>query len=294
MVFQSKLLTITRKTLYFNNERYGFRRHRYCQRDNRSYKSIFRNFETNLRRKEIRDIKKKAELEKRTERKDRRYKLLYDEIFAPLYENIVIVDEFDDAKIKGLVFTGKRIYDSNHHQEGLEHLRIWNADFLKRFTEIENKINAYNFDIHNFQTKEIDENVSNYLTEKGIETIKDDKAAANGVIIPKLTAQLKSHWFEENKLHCISLEDKKLTINGEIIALFSTDEEKEMIKCHIENLKNLIYIRNKIDDFKSELKKIILEGEQLSKEIGLGINRYIENGEYDTTCSYCENYIKND
>ena len=45
------------------------------------------------------------------------------------------------------------------------------------------------------------------------------------------------------------------------------------------------------ENIKEEYKEIVNDGENLSEMIGKKIIRYIENGEYDKTCKYCEKYI---
>ena len=115
--------------------------------------------------------------------------------------------------------------------------------------------------------------------------------APNIILMYNLLPRLKSYWYDKCDFGYYNWKDNRLRINGDEISVISDDNEWQDIKNHIENLKNLYDIKNKIDGFKEELKKIIIEGNNLSKEIGSKVNRYIENGEYDNPCKFCEKYI---
>jgi hypothetical protein len=199
--FLPKLLTIPKKYLIVKNGSNRYSRYiSFNRRINRNYKNNLSYGKRCYGNKGSRNIKKKLDLEKRTDKKNLRFKLLYDEIFTPLYENVVDIDISSGRALKNLIFTGDRIFQSNHHEEGLEHLRNDIYGFDEKFNNIRNKVNGFNTSVNYFQDHEFTETISNYLLENGFLIDEEDVKnypAPRIILMSNLIPHLKSYWYEE-------------------------------------------------------------------------------------------------
>lgn len=111
------------------------------------------------------------------------------------------------------------------------------------------------------------------------------------ILIDYLFPALLAFWFKNEHFDLNDWGDSYLRIRGAAIA--SSDEEYQ-VEDHIEYLRNLDDIHHRIGDYTNRMKSIIVESQKLSQEIGDKIMRYIENGEYNTQCKFCEKYIMGD
>jgi hypothetical protein len=67
-------------------------------------------------------IQEKSILDKRLEQINTKHRVLTDQIFYPLYKNIVDIEIFE-TNFPVITFTASQVYDSIYYDDGLEHLK---------------------------------------------------------------------------------------------------------------------------------------------------------------------------
>jgi hypothetical protein len=111
-------------------------------------------------------IQEKSILDKRLEQINTKHRVLTDQIFYPLYKNIVDIEIFE-TNFPVITFTASQVYDSIYYDDGLEHLKKYVDKFLTRLEDLDKKVKIYNEKRSKFNNDLIKIHVSNYIL-KGI------------------------------------------------------------------------------------------------------------------------------
>lgn len=130
-----------------------------------------------------------------------KHKVLAEQIFYPLYLNIVTANK-SALNLSTITFTASKVYDSLHYEDGLKHLEQSISNFSKRLNDIERKVNMYNNDINGFQDNGIEDAVSDFFRRNGFEVSKNDidNIPLSTIILSNLLPVLESCWFEKKML----------------------------------------------------------------------------------------------
>lgn len=229
--------------------------------------------------------KRKFQQKKAEEVKNQTYKLLLQNIFLPLEENIIDYELIGNQFIPRFKFDPLNVQSNRYFPEALKHLKkdIENFDDFKW---IKDSINTYNEDVENFEKNKSNELLKEYLEPKNFfikaEAIVPNKE--NEIVIPSLSKILKNYWFKKESFH-YKWQDEYIIINQEPIAKITNEKRAEFDEC-INELKNYDKINEEVENIYCYhniiAKKIIELSEHITKII-----IKIEKSNYNTTCSEC-------
>lgn len=203
-------------------------------------------------------IKEKSVSDKRLEQIHTKHRVLNDQIFYPLYQNIINI-EMPEGNFPIITFTASQIIESIYYDDGLEHLEKYIDKFLPRLNEIKEKVSRYETKRRKFNDDLIKRHVSNYIIEKDFEVTYD----SNTVTPPKtinlsiLLPELISYWFGDKSDIPVTRYGDSLGIptgmgHGEI-AIYSKENEVK-VKNLINDLKELDEIKKKFTEFIADIK----------------------------------------
>ena len=105
---------------------------------------------------------------------------------------------------------------------------------------------------------------------------------------------MKSYWFEGKKdiefIDSEHLVKIAVAMGHGIIAIINTEEDRRRVRSLIDELKEFDYIKTELHKFYEVIKDIHTKSEELSKDIGKNIIRFIELEEYDDMCKICKKF----
>lgn len=194
--------------------------------------------------------------------------------------------------LRELEFTGGIIRRSVHYDEGIEHLNLDVLAFSQQFEDLENNVRRLNDCIENIDSS-IYEMVTDFLVGNGLTVITGvgRNPVDREILIDNLIPYLYSYYYKREEFTVqVWPNDPFWRVKGAAIA--NSDSISDM-KDYIEMLRDHDNIRLTIQDINDEIKNLIVLGQKLSVNIGMNVIRLVENGEYTTTCKYCEKYISN-
>jgi hypothetical protein len=236
-------------------------------------------------------IQEKSILDKRLEQINTKHRVLTDQIFYPLYKNIVDIEIFE-TNFPVITFTASQVYDSIYYDDGLEHLKKYVDKFLTRLEDLDKKVKIYNEKRSKFNNDLIKRHVSNYILTKGFEVTYNANTVtpSNTINLSILLPELKSYWFGEKTDILVTRYEDALRIPTGMgpaeIAIYSKEDEVR-VKNLINDLKELDEIKKKFREFYEYIKDITEESIKLSKDIGENIIKFIDFNEYDNMCEIC-------
>jgi len=244
----------------------------------------------NKESKNLEILIEKSRLDNELQRINIKHKVLARQIFYPLYQNIVWINVLKN-KLPTITFTASQIRNSLHYNDGLEHLKQSIPDFLFRLEKIENRIEMYNADLNDFHQRRIEDNVRNYIRENGFRLPEDEYTAIIAIDLSILLPELKSFWFKDKPdIEFIPSENSvkiSVTMGYADIAITNMEEDKNRVKNLVTELKDLNTIKMELQKFYDAITNIYTMSEELQKDIGKDIIRFIELEEYDSICRIC-------
>jgi hypothetical protein len=241
---------------------------------------------------------KQSELDSELKKISIRHKVLATEIFYPIYQNIVSID-ISETNLPTITFTASQVRDSLHYDDGLEHLNRSIPNFFKRFSEIENKVIMYNTDLDEFHKNRLEKYVSDNIERNGFNVTynSNTNVLPNTINLSNLFPKLKQYWFREIEDIPINLHGNSMDVSmmGHAqIASIRNDidkdekyEEENKIRNLVNELKEMYEIKTEFNKFYGVIIDIHKMVEELRKDIGKNIIKFIDLNEYNDICEIC-------
>jgi hypothetical protein len=241
---------------------------------------------------------KQSELDSELKKISIRHKVLATEIFYPICQNIVSID-ISETNLPTITFTASQVRDSLHYDDGLEHLNRSIPNFFKRFSEIENKVIMYNTDLDEFHKNRLEKYVSDNIERNGFNVTynSNTNVLPNTINLSNLFPKLKQYWFREIEDIPINLHGNSMDVSmmGHAqIASIRNDidkdekyEEENKIRNLVNELKEMYEIKTEFNKFYGVIIDIHKMVEELRKDIGKNIIKFIDLNEYNDICEIC-------
>jgi len=238
-------------------------------------------------------IETKENLHRELRLVNRRHMLLYNEVFNPLYRNIITIDPSPYNLISYVIFTASEVSKSLHYKEALEHLNRDLPDFSIKLNELQYLINMFNSDLKDFQEQRMQQLISDYLIQNGYSIYDDSNEEPRiGTINARYVLEALKNYWKHNKGISYIIRNKELKIpvnmGHALITMVKDQTDADRVKEIIDQLRDLDQIKIEFNKFLDEYKQIDNLSRQLSEEIGNKVIKIIQNGEYDYACKLCQ------
>lgn len=237
-------------------------------------------------------IETKENLDRKSRLVIRRHTLFCNEVFYPLYRNIITIDSPSYNLISYVNFTGSDISKSLHYKEALEHLNQNLPGFSIKLNELQHLINMFNSDLRDFQEQRLLQLVSDHLIQNGFSVFDNyyGDPQIGTINVQYVLEALKNYW-KDNKDILYIMRDTELRIpvnmGHALITIIKDQSEADRVKEIINQLKDLDKIKIEFNKFLDEYRQIDYQSRHLSEEIGNKVIRLIQLGEYDDACKLC-------
>lgn len=244
----------------------------------------------------IQQMEEKGNRDKKLRFINKRHMLYYDQVFLPLYRNIIAIDDQSKNIISYVIFTASSVSKSLHYREALEHLNNDIQNFSTRLNELQHLISMFNTDLKDFQERRLLQIIIDHILQNGLSVHEYDEFVSKpGSINTQYVLEaLKDFWKHHKEISYI-IRDNELRIPVDMghatIVLLNESVDVNKIKEIINQLKDLDKIKIEFNKFLEEYRQIDNQSKNLSGEIGTNIVKLVENGEYDYSCKLCKDKI---